>query len=83
MPFTVYILYSAYLNRYYVGYTGGVIEARLSKHNSIHNGFTGKNPDWVIKHSEVYETKKQAMQRERQIKAWKSRVKIELLISAE
>jgi putative endonuclease len=64
-----------------VVYTGGEIDARLRKHNANHNGFTGKNADWIIKYLEEFATKGQAMKRETEIKGWKSRVKIEQLIS--
>ena len=83
MPYTVYIIYSYKLNRYYIGYTTGNVLSRLQKHNAKHNGFTGKNNDWVIKHSEIFETKTAAMKRERGIKSWKGRNKIEALFSIE
>ena len=81
MAFTVYILFSPSKNRYYVGYTGDVIEERLRKHNSNHKGFTGSIGDWELKYIELYTTKEEAMKRERQIKNWKSRVLIEKLIN--
>ncbi|HRG59501.1 MAG TPA: GIY-YIG nuclease family protein [Bacteroidia bacterium] len=76
-----YILYSQLLNKYYIGFTGDVIEERIRKHNSNHAGFTGKTGDWELKYIEEFAEKHQAMQRERQIKGWKSRVMIEKLIS--
>ncbi|HOZ51408.1 MAG TPA: GIY-YIG nuclease family protein [Chitinophagaceae bacterium] len=36
-----YILYSASLNKYYIGFTADEINERLQKHNSNHKGFTG------------------------------------------
>ena len=81
MTFLVYIIYSASLNRYYVGYTGSLITERLAKHNFNHKGFTGKTPDWEIRYVEEFGSKHEAMAREREIKAWKSRKKIEQLIS--
>jgi len=75
MPFIVYIIYSASLNRYYVGYSAGPVESRLQKHNARHKGFTGKNSDWVIRYTEYFSTKPEAMKREREIKAWKSRIR--------
>jgi glycosyltransferase involved in cell wall biosynthesis len=46
-----------------------------------HKGFTGKWNDWVIVYYyEVFETKNKAYQREREIKSWKSRKKVEELI---
>jgi putative endonuclease len=81
MRFSVYILYSSTLDRYYIGHTGDDLQERLRRHNSNHKGFTGKIGDWVIVHTEPYPTKTAAYQREREIKAWKSRRKIDLLIS--
>jgi putative endonuclease len=83
MVYTVYILYSAYLDRYYVGYTGEALDSRRRKHNSSHKGFTGKKPDWVVKYTEIFASKKEAMDRETEIKNWKSRKMIEKLISTE
>ena len=79
--YTVYILFSQNRNRYYIGYTGDVIQERLRKHNSNHKGFTGSKADWIIVYTENYNDKKEAMHRELEIKAWKSRKRIEQLIS--
>jgi putative endonuclease len=81
MPFCVYILYSSTLDRYYVGHTGDDLQERLRKHNSNHKGFTGKIGDWTIIYTEMYQAKTTAYQCEREIKAWKSRKKIERLIA--
>jgi putative endonuclease len=78
--YTVYILYSAISDKYYVGFTGDTIEERLRKHNSHHKGFTGKFGDWKIVFTEQYQQKEEAMKRELEIKGWKSRVRIENLI---
>ena len=80
MPFHIYILYSKIADQYYVGSTGDDLQERLRKHNSNHKGFTGKVGDWTIVYTESYDTKASVYQREREIKAWKSRKKIELLI---
>ncbi|MBN1637413.1 MAG: GIY-YIG nuclease family protein, partial [Ignavibacteriales bacterium] len=53
---------------------------RLKKHNSNHKGFTGKTNDWKIVYSEIFQTKEKAYAREREVKKWKSRKKIETLI---
>ncbi|MES1214947.1 MAG: GIY-YIG nuclease family protein [Bacteroidota bacterium] len=81
--FIVYIIYSASLDRFYIGYTGDEINSRLNKHNANHKGFTGTRADWVLKYTEMYESKSEAMKRERLIKSWKSRQKILQLISTE
>jgi putative endonuclease len=79
---TVYILYSATLDRYYVGVSKDLME-RLRKHNTKHKGFTGGIGDWRIVYSEQYSTKADASQREHQIKNWKSRKMIEKLVGSE
>jgi putative endonuclease len=81
MPFSVYILYSSTLDKYYVGYTGDSLEERLRKHNTQHKGFTGGLGDWIIRYTETFELKTDATLRERQIKNWKSRRLIEKLIA--
>ena len=83
MKYIVYIIYSASLNKFYVGYTGDEMNVRLKKHNANHKGFTGKNVDWMIKYTEEFETKYDAMKREKEIKRWKSRLKIQKLFSTE
>jgi len=79
MTYKVYILYSAEMDRYYVGYASN-IEDRMQKHLSNHNGYTSKAKDWVIVYKENFDTKAEAYKRERQIKSWKSRKKIEELV---
>jgi putative endonuclease len=79
MPF-FYILFSENINKYYVGHTADIMDVRLRKHNSNHDGFTGKVNDWVIAYTEEYATKELAYAREREVKKWKSRGRIESLI---
>ncbi|MEQ6118875.1 GIY-YIG nuclease family protein [Reichenbachiella sp. MALMAid0571] len=74
-----YIIYSKSLDRFYIGHTNNM-ESRLSKHNAHHKGFTGKVNDWVIVYNEEYLSKSEAYARERQVKSWKSRKKINGLI---
>ena len=79
--FITYILYSKLLNKFYIGFTSGDLNVRLSKHLVNHKGFTAKAKDWEIAYIEKFDTKVLAMQREREIKAWKSKTKILQLIS--
>ena len=74
-----YIIYSAAKNKFYVGSTSN-LKDRINKHNSNHKGFTGGMLDWELKWSQAFDQKKEAMAREKQIKAWKSRKMIENLI---
>jgi putative endonuclease len=81
MKFFVYILFSTVINKYYIGFTADSLDSRLKKHNANHKGFTGGIGDWQIVYYEIYTDKSLAMKREKQIKAWKSRKKIEALIA--
>ena len=76
-----YILFSEAAGKYYVGHTTEEIQERLRKHNTNHKGFTGKFKDWVVVYLEEHSTKASAYQREREVKGWKSRVRIQKLIA--
>ena len=76
----VYILYSAYLDKYYIGSSSQTAEERLQKHLLHHRGFTGRAKDWELVYTEIYNTKSDAYHRERLLKAWKSRKQIVELI---
>ncbi len=80
MPFIVYILYSSTKNKFYIGYTSD-LEERIIRHNQKSKGFTGNTNDWKIVYTETFLTKTEAIAREKQIKSWKSRIKIQELIS--
>ena len=83
MQYYLYIIYSAKLDKYYIGHSGDNLNERLRKHNSNHKGFTGHLGDWKLVYKENYSTKSAAYLREREIKAWKSRKRILALISSE
>ncbi|MCT4666133.1 MAG: GIY-YIG nuclease family protein [Flavobacteriales bacterium] len=53
---------------------------RLRRHNTNHKGFTGRANDWIIVFVQEFPSKKMATLREKEIKNWKSRKKIEELI---
>ncbi|WP_396210660.1 GIY-YIG nuclease family protein [Flavobacterium sp.] len=82
MPFFVYILFSPYKDKFYIGFTSD-LENRITRHNQKSKGFTGTTNDWKIVYSESYSTKFEAMTREKQIKLWKSRSKIQQLINSK
>ncbi len=77
----VYILYSAQLDQYYIGFTKNISD-RLRRHNSKSKGFTNRANDWELVYKEFYKDKLEAMKRERQIKNWKSKTLLEKLISS-
>jgi len=79
--FYLYILKSEKINSYYVGVSSDV-EERLKRHLSNHNGYTAKTKDWIIAYTESFETKTEALKREKQIKNWKSKLMIQKLIGS-
>jgi len=79
MPYTVYILHSLAKDKFYIGYTANLTE-RIIRHNQKSKGFTGSTNDWVLVYHEELISQSEAIQRERQIKSWKSKVKIKELI---
>ena len=76
-----YILYSTTANKFYVGHTTEHIETRIRKHNTNHAGFTGKFKDWKLVYSEPYPSKELAYGREREVKGWKSKKRLQKLIA--
>ncbi|MEI7735318.1 MAG: GIY-YIG nuclease family protein [Ferruginibacter sp.] len=78
--FTTYILYSQKLNKFYIGFTSDNIQNRISKHLASHKGFTAKAKDWRFVYSEIFSTKAEAMKREKQLKSWRSHIRIKELI---
>lgn len=81
MTYKTYILFSPTKNRFYIGSTSDELSQRIRRHNTNHKGFTGNTADWILIYHEPFSSKKEAMDREREIKAWKSKVKILALIN--
>ena len=83
MVYTVYILYSSVIDKYYVGHTDN-LDRRLHEHNTGQTRFTSlAGKPWIIVHTENFETRAIAMKREKEIKSKKSRKYIESLLSAK
>ena len=80
MEYTVYILYSSTLDKYYIGYTSESIDERIRKHLSSHSGFTSHAKDWILMYQEKLTDETSALKRENEIKSWKKRSRIEALI---
>jgi putative endonuclease len=71
--FTVYVLYSPSYNKIYIGFTSD-LENRLRSHNMFASkGWTIKFRPWEILFTENFETKTEAMKREKQLKSAKGR----------
>jgi putative endonuclease len=71
--YTVYALYSEDYDKIYIGYSSN-LESRLLSHNVYGaKGWTKKYRPWQIVYTESYETKQEAMKREKQLKTAKGR----------
>ena len=71
--FTVYVLFSQTFDKIYIGYTSN-LEQRFLSHNKLaKKGWTVNFRPWVIIHTENFETKKEAMRREKQLKSFRGR----------
>jgi putative endonuclease len=57
--FKVYIIYSAFLDRYYVGSTAN-IEDRLFRHKNSGSKSTKSASDWALVYSEEFDTRSEA-----------------------
>lgn len=82
--FFTYILQSESTGMYYIGSTQN-LDDRITQHNDpARSGkkttrkFSGP---WVLVYHETFETRSEAMRREKHIKSWKSRIAIANLIS--
>ena len=71
--FTVYVLYSEKFDKIYIGFTSDT-EERLKAHNELATkGWTIKFRPWKLIYSELFETKANAMSREKELKTAKGR----------
>lgn len=77
--FYIYIIFSNEVNKYYVGQTENIDE-RVISHNSGISKYTSISNNWELVYSESFETRKEAIHRDIEIKNKKSRKYIEWLI---
>ncbi len=78
--FTVYVLFSVTYNKIYIGSTGN-LEQRLLAHNQLaHKGWTIRYRPWEVVYTEIFDNKKEALAREKQLKTAKGRAFIWELI---
>ncbi|MEW6067991.1 MAG: GIY-YIG nuclease family protein [Nitrospirota bacterium] len=84
MDYFVYILWSESTSRFYIGHTNNLVR-RIAQHNNpdYHGSHHTKRNrgHWKCVYHEQFETRSEAMAREKEIKAKKSRAYIESLIS--
>ena len=66
---------------YYIRYTQDLI-ARLNKHNNAKTGYTATKKPWEIVYTESFQSKTEALAREKYIKSQKSKSYIQKLIES-
>jgi len=75
-----YILYSEKLDKFYIGYSSD-LKDRLIKHERSLKGFTARGKPWKLVYYEIFQEEVSAREREKQLKGWKSSIRIKELIS--
>lgn len=68
MEYAVYILWSTGHRKSYVGFTSDLIN-RISSHNFFGNDWTKSFRPWEVIHLEFFNTKQEAMKREKYFKS--------------
>jgi putative endonuclease len=63
------------MKKFYIGVTSN-IEQRIQYHKTGRSPFTRNKGPWDLVYSETYQTKQQALRRERELKSWKSSKRI-------
>ena len=71
--YTVYVLKSIKNKKRYVGSTSKNAEERLFEHNSGTNSFTRQNKPFVLIYTEEYQSKTEALKREKFLKSGQGR----------
>jgi putative endonuclease len=79
MPFTLYILRSETTGRYYVGQTQN-LNYRLEYHSANYSLSLRNRGPWKLIYQEAFESRAEAVRRERYIESQKSRQFIENLV---
>ncbi len=69
MKHYVYVIYSSVGDCYYRGYSTQP-NVRLEQHLAGESRFTSKYNDWELKHIEIFDTKREALQREKGLKKY-------------
>jgi len=83
MLYTVYILYSSSFDKIYIGYSSHLIN-RFYSHNQFGTkDWTKSFRPWTVIYCEYFETKSQAMKREKQLKSAGLRAQIRIKIATE
>jgi putative endonuclease len=81
MHFCTYILRSVVDDSYYIGYTHD-IEKRVAEHNAGLSKYTSKKMPWILVYKEYYNSKTEAIKRERFLKKQRNKEFYQRLIDS-
>ncbi|MFN8266582.1 MAG: GIY-YIG nuclease family protein [Chitinophagales bacterium] len=72
--FVVYVLHSPRFDKIYIGFTSD-LQNRVKAHNELATkGWTIKFRPWTVIYTETFDNKKDAIEREKQLKSAKGRI---------
>jgi putative endonuclease len=71
--YTVYVLYSSTYDKIYIGYTSNLLERFRGQNELDKKGWTRSFRPWIVVYTEYFETKSEAMTREKQLKSGNGR----------
>lgn len=72
MSFTVYAIYSESIDIIYIGQTNR-LEKRIQDHLSGYSTYTSKAKDWKLFYTEEFNSRSEAVKREKQLKSSRGR----------
>ena len=72
MKYYTYVLHSPKYDKIYIGYTNN-LQRRLYFHNKGIQGWTAKFIPWELVYYEEFNTKAEAMKREKELKSYRGR----------
>ncbi|MCB0802500.1 MAG: GIY-YIG nuclease family protein [Flavobacteriales bacterium] len=81
--YIVYVIYSVSFDKIYIGYTQNLEQRFLSHNEKAIKGYTIRFRPWKIVYTEIYNAKKEALKREKQLKSAKGREFIWNLIKSK
>ena len=79
MDYFVYILQSAHNGSFYIGHTAD-LKDRIQRHNQGRSSYTKTKGPWKMIYHEVYDSRMEAMKREKELKRMKSLDYIDQLV---
>jgi len=78
--FFVYVLYSAEYDKTYVGYTSNLQSTLFNQNHPNNRHWSARYKPWIIIYHESFNSKKEAMTREKQLKSARGRQFIKSLL---